>query len=181
MIVNPLPYESKLQTRPLHQIDLVVIHCTELPELADAREVGERIVHDSGTGNSGHYYVDRDGSTHRWVQPTCIAHHCRNYNERSIGIELINTGRYPDWLASGNQRMTEAYPFTQISALIALLHYLQLRIPTLRYIAGHEDMDRDAVPSSDDELLLVRRKRDPGPLFPWAKVLREVSLERLIP
>lgn len=181
MIVEPLPYESRLQTRPIDQIDLVVIHCTELPDLATAREYGERILYNSGTGNSGHYYIDRDGSTHRWVEPTGIAHHVRSYNERSIGIELVNTGRYPDWLAAGSQAMDEAYPDAQIVALVALLHRLQLRIPSLRFIAGHEDLDRDEVPASDDPSALVRRKLDPGPLFPWAKVLRDVSLQRLMP
>ena len=32
--VDPLPYELKLDARPLSQIDLVVIHCTETPTLA---------------------------------------------------------------------------------------------------------------------------------------------------
>ncbi|MFT3762524.1 MAG: N-acetylmuramoyl-L-alanine amidase [Pseudoxanthomonas sp.] len=179
MIVEPLPYEPKLQTRPLERIDLAVIHCTELPDLAAAREYGERILYDSGTGNSGHYYIDRDGSVHRWIEPTCIAHHVRGCNERAIGIELVNAGRYPDWLASNRQHMTEAYAEAQIDALVALLHGLQLRIPTLRYIAGHEDLDREQVPASDDPAIQVRRKLDPGSLFPWQRVLREVRLERL--
>src|SRR5688572_21655062 len=47
----PLPYESRLQARPRTQIDLVVIHCTELPDLATAREYGERTHYaESGTG-----------------------------------------------------------------------------------------------------------------------------------
>ncbi len=52
----PLSYESRLTTRALTQIDMVVIHCTELPDMAMAREYGERVLYDSGTGNSGHYY-----------------------------------------------------------------------------------------------------------------------------
>ena len=34
-----LPYEAKLDVREIGQIDLVVMHCTELPDLAMAREV----------------------------------------------------------------------------------------------------------------------------------------------
>src|SRR5690606_27639077 len=96
--VLPLPYESRLETRPLSQVDLVVIHCTELPDLATAREYGERVLYlpradgSGGTGNSGHYYVDRDGSCHRYVAPDRIAHHVRGYNPRSVGIELVNAG-----------------------------------------------------------------------------------------
>jgi N-acetylmuramoyl-L-alanine amidase len=48
-------------------VELVVIHCTELPDLAIAREYGERALYDNGTGNSGHYYIDRDGAIYRYV------------------------------------------------------------------------------------------------------------------
>ncbi len=181
MLVEPLPYEHKLQTRPIDRIDTVVIHCTELPDLASAREYGERVLYPSGTGNSGHYYIDRDGSVHRYVEPTCIAHHVRGWNERSIGIELVNTGRFPDWLAKGRQEMTEAYADAQVAALVRLLHDLQLRMPKLRFIAGHEDLDTERVPASDDDSVPVARKMDPGPLFPWTRVLKDVSLERLKP
>ena len=74
-IVDPLPYEARLEARALDQIDLVVIHCTELPDLATAREYGERILHASGTGNCGHYYIDRDGAVHVYVRPDRVAHH----------------------------------------------------------------------------------------------------------
>lgn len=178
--VDPLPYEPRLQARDAGDVDLVVIHCTELPDLATARGYGERVLYgDSGTGNSGHYYVDRDGSTHAWVSPARIAHHTRGYNPRSIGIELVNTGRWPHWLDSRHQAMDEAYPDAQIDALVALLDRLCGEYPELRLIAGHEDLDTDEVEASDDPLLKVRRKRDPGPRFPWERVLRAVSLKRL--
>ena len=70
---GPCPTKSAWQQRPAAQVDLVVIHCTELPDLAIAREYGERALYDSGTGNSGHYYIDRDGSVHLFVRPTRIA------------------------------------------------------------------------------------------------------------
>ena len=37
VLQSPLPYELLLEERPRSQIDLVVIHCTELPDLAAAR------------------------------------------------------------------------------------------------------------------------------------------------
>lgn len=177
----PLPYEERLEARPTARIDLVVIHCTELPDLAMAREYGERVVHASGTGNSGHFYIDRDGSIHVFVQPARTAHHTRGYNERSIGIELVNTGRYPDWLDTRRQAMDEPYTDAQLQALVALLKAMQRDIPTLAFIAGHEDLDRDTVPSSDDPGRQVSRKRDPGPHFPWPRVLDHSSLVRLRP
>ena len=178
--IDPLPCASALAVRPLGDIDLVVIHCTELPDLAMAREFGERVLYaDSGTGNSGHYYIDRDGSILEYVDPGHVAHHTRGYNPRSVGIELVNTGRYPDWLDSRSQAMGEAYSAVQIEALVALLQDLSARIPSLRLIAGHEDLDVDEVEASDDPRVKVRRKRDPGPRFPWQQVLANVSLQRL--
>jgi N-acetylmuramoyl-L-alanine amidase len=178
--VDPLPYESRLEARPLSQVDLVVLHCTELPDLATAREYGERVLYaDSGTGNSGHYYIDRDGSCHRYAAPDRIAHHVRGYNPRSIGVELVNGGRHPHWLDSRHQAMEEPYPDVQVDALIQLLQALQAELPTLRYIAGHEDLDTAMVPASDDPAILVARKRDPGPLFPWQRVLESITLQRL--
>jgi len=180
--VDPLPYELKLDARPLSQIDLVVIHCTETPTLASAREFGEKVLYaGSGTGNSGHYYIDRDGSITLYVRPDRVAHHVRGYNPRSIGIELVNTGRYPHWRDSKHQAMDEPYPEAQIEALVALLLQLQAQFPSVKFIAGHEDLDRDMEQAVDDPAVQVPRKRDPGPLFPWPRIMSAVSWERLSP
>lgn len=174
-----LPYEAKLDMRDIHQIDLVVMHCTELPDLAMAREYGERVLYPAGTGNSGHYYIDRDGRILCYIGAEYVAHHTRGYNPRAIGIEMINTGRYPDWYNSTQQTMAEAYSPAQIAALSALLLHLQARLPHLRYIAGHEDLDTGLIQASDDPARTVRRKCDPGPHFPWAKILSATGLNRL--
>jgi N-acetylmuramoyl-L-alanine amidase len=179
VIELPLPYVARLQRRPLAQVELVVIHCTELPDLATAREYGERVLYDSGTGNSGHYYIDRDGTVLRYVPEDRIAHHVRGHNDRAIGIELVNTGRYPHWLDSRHQAMDEAYPDAQVDALVGLLNRLAGELPALRHIAGHEDLDREQVAASDDPAMQVPRKRDPGPRFPWDRVLARIPLQRL--
>ena len=177
---QPLPYAERLDARAAESIELVVIHCTELPDLAMAREYGERIQHlGTNTGDSGHYYIDRDGSIHCWVRPERIAHHVRNFNRHSIGIELVNTGRYPNWFDSRRQVMTEPYSEPQLASLIGLLIVLHAHYPNLRWIAGHEDLDTEQVPASDDETRTVPRKRDPGPMFPWSRVLVGVPLQRM--
>lgn len=178
----PLPYANQLIERRVEDVDLVVVHCTELPDLATAREYGERVLYaETGTGASGHYYIDRDGSIVRYVPPQRVANHTRGYNPRSIGIELVNTGRYPDWLDSRRQVMTEPYPEAQVAALLKLLAALKRELPHLKFIAGHEELDLAMVPASDDPKLEVHRKRDPGPMFPWDRVLRASGLERLAP
>ncbi|MBP1472705.1 N-acetylmuramoyl-L-alanine amidase [Frateuria sp. MAH-13] len=176
---QPLPYVDRLPERAVEAVTLVVIHCTELPDLATAREYGEKVLYESGAGNSGHYYIDRDGTILRYVPGTRIAHHVRGRNADSIGIELVNRGRYPDWFVSGNQTMSELYPQVQVEALRVLLAQLRREYPNLRSVAGHEDLDTARVPASDDPAVMVPRKLDPGPLFPWDAIVPACGLERV--
>ena len=177
---NPLPYAHLLQHREPESIELVVIHCTELPDLPAARELGEKILYtDSGTGNSGHYYIERSGRIEEWVSPERVAHHVRGYNTRSIGVELVNLGRYPDWFDSRRQLMTEPYTPAQLASLSWLLLELMSTLPALRWISGHATLDTDQVGASDDPEHKVYRKRDPGPLFPWPELLLDLRLQYL--
>ena len=175
----PLPYVDRQPERPAEAVTLVVIHCTELPDLATAREYGEKVLYESGAGNSGHYYIDRDGTILRYVPGTRVAHHVRGRNADSIGIELVNRGRYPDWFMSGNQTMSESYPEAQVASLRALLAQLRQEFPNLRAVAGHEELDTARVPASDDPAVMVPRKLDPGPLFPWDAIVPACGLERV--
>jgi len=177
---DPLPYQERLDAREAATIDLVVVHCTELPDLAMARRFGEEELYEgSRTGNSGHYYIDRDGSVHQYVAIDRVAHHVRGYNARAIGVELVNRGRYPDWLAASHQAMDEPYRAAQVESLIALVQVLHAQVPSLRFIAGHEDLDTTEVAATDDPDVKVRRKRDPGPRFPWDEVLARIPLQRI--
>ncbi len=177
----PLSYVAQLGQRPPSSIDLIVVHCTELPDLDMAREYAERILYPSGTGNCGHYYIDRDGSLHRFVADDRIAHHITDLNDRSIGIELVNRGRWPNWHDSRQQHMDEAYPAAQIDSLLALIGKLRNTLPALQHIAGHQDLDTREIPASDNPRHKVRRKLDPGPMFPWPAVLDTCGLGRLKP
>lgn len=174
-----LPYIGLLETRALADINRLVVHCTELPDLQTAREFGESIHYpETGTGNSGHFYIDRNGDIEQWVPENRVAHHVRDFNMRSLGIELVNSGRYPDWFDSGKQVMTEPYPDAQIRAFVMLVQWLQSQLPSLALISGHQDLDRSEVPASDNRGVTVRRKLDPGPLFPWERVMKYCSLQR---
>lgn len=178
----PLPYEERLAARPSAAIDLVVIHCTELPDMKLAREFGERIHYEgTQTGNSGHYYIDTDGKVSRFVADLRVANHTYSYNPRSIGIELVNIGRYPHWGDSRHQEFAVPYTGEQIAALRALLAQLRHDHANLRWIAGHEDLDRRLEPAKDDPSILLRRRQDPGPLFPWDEVVPESGLQHLKP
>jgi len=179
---NDLSYVRRLDKRRIETIDLAVIHCTELPDLAAARSAGETIHYaKSRTGNSGHFYIERNGNTEQWVPLSRVAHHVKGYNERSIGIELVNQGRYPNWYDSRNQQMPQPYPAAQTDSLVGLLRHLQKELVNLVWIAGHEDLDTSRVPASDDSGASVRRKMDPGPGFPWQEVLEKIKLVKYLP
>jgi N-acetylmuramoyl-L-alanine amidase len=174
-----LPYAERLECRGTDTIRLVVIHCTELPDLALARVWGEKVLYpETQTGNSGHFYINRDGHIEQWVALDRIAHHVRGFNPQSIGIELINNGRYPDWFHSGRQHMSEPYPEQQIEALVKLVNQLCGQCPGLVNVAGHADLDTRMIPSEDAPGTMIRRKLDPGPLFPWAAFSKRISLHR---
>ena len=145
--------------------------------MSTARDYGERIVHErSRTGNSGHFYIERNGRAEEWVPPDRVAHHVRGFNERSIGIELDNPGRYPCWFHSAHQDVSEPYSLVQLENLVRLLHSLRAAIPTLKYISGHEHLDRERIRAEDDPEVWIRRKIDPGPLFPWSRIVATTGL-----
>ncbi len=176
-----LSYTERLEAREVSSIRLAVIHCTELPDFDSARDWGEKIVHSqSRTGNSGHFYIGRDGSIEAWVPLNRIAHHVRGYNGESVGVELVNRGRYPHWFSAEHQQMGEPYPLPQIQALMALLNSLAVKLPGLEQLAGHEDLDTGLVEADDEPGLMIRRKLDPGPLFPWQEILAGTTLKRFI-
>jgi N-acetylmuramoyl-L-alanine amidase len=168
--VEPVPYADRLAERELNKVDTVVIHCTELPDPALCREYACREIHPSGTGNCGHYYIDRSGGVAEYVPLDRVAHHVRGHNEESVGIELINRGRYPDWYHSENQEMTEPYTEAQYVALEKLLGCLKGRLERLGRLVGHSELDREWVEATDAAGKKVRRKVDPGPLFDWERI-----------
>lgn len=171
-----LAYNHKLESRNTSDIELIVIHCTELPDIKTARIYGEKVHYDSGTGNSGHYYIAKDGNSYQWVENNRIAHHVKDHNKNTIGIELDNIGRYPHWHQTNAQVMYDKYPQVQVEALIKLLLTLQKDIPSLKYITGHEDLDTRLIQSDNDPEIYIRRKMDPGQMFPWEQLMKKINL-----
>ena len=90
-----------LPRRHVEEITTVVLHATEIPDLQGAWEVAMSSAGEGGVGVCGHLYVDRDGTTYRFVSLDRVASHVRNFNSASIGIELVNSGRHPHHFNSG--------------------------------------------------------------------------------
>src|SRR5688572_12849764 len=125
-----LPYNDRLEQRDTSKLDLIVLHCTELPTLQMAREFGEReVLADTKTGLSGHYYLDRDGTTYRYVTDDRVARHVIGFNANSLGIEVVNLGRFPNWFHSNHQACTEPYPPAQVESVRNLLLFLKRNYP----------------------------------------------------
>jgi N-acetylmuramoyl-L-alanine amidase len=162
-----LPWVDELSPRDTATIDTVVIHCTEEPTLEAARSLAEA----SQERIAGHYYIDRDGYVERWVPDNRVAYHAVRENTRSIGIEIVNEGRYPQHFRSTTQHPLEPYPKQQLDTLRGLLRMLRATMPGLWRLVRHSDVDTRLVPASDDPALLVRRRIDPGPLFPWQSLV----------
>jgi N-acetylmuramoyl-L-alanine amidase len=154
-----------LPERSAAQVTAVVLHATETPDLAAAWELAEH-----GPRVCGHIYVDRDGSVHRFVPLDRVASHVRGYNTPSIGIELVNRGRHPRHFDSRSQTPEERFTAEQIKALKRVLRGLLGDFSRLGELVRHSDLDQERVPATDDGSRLVRRRIDPGPLFPWAEV-----------
>jgi N-acetylmuramoyl-L-alanine amidase len=172
-----LSYVDRLDQRGLDAIELLVLHATETPNLASAREFAE-VIHYSGsqTGNSGHFYVDRDGRVVQYVALDRVAHHVRGHNSRSIGIELVNAGRFPNWFDSQSQDWTDSYPDEQVKALLVLIKALKAKCPNLRWISRHSDLDHREIAAEDQTDVIIRRKLDPGATFPWQAVQQQSGL-----
>jgi N-acetylmuramoyl-L-alanine amidase len=166
-----LPYNDRLEKRDTGELDLIVLHCTELPTMQMAREFGERIVLlETQTGLSGHYYMDRDGKVYQYVDDDRVARHVIGYNQNSLGIEMVNLGRFPHWFHADHQACTEPYTMEQLDSLQKLLRLLKERYPQISWIARHSDLDTNWIPAEDDPLIQIRRKVDPGPMFPWEQI-----------
>lgn len=163
---------GRLGRRDRESITTLVLHATEIPHLDEAWEFAERSAKKSsdGTGVCGHLYIDREGTVHRFVPIDYIAAHAAGHNASSIGIELINKGRYPHHFDSRYQNPKEPFPESQIAALKRLMAAIVDVCPKLRTLLRHSDIDTNLVQASDDPEIRVRRRIDPGPQFPWSEV-----------
>lgn len=137
-------------------INSIIIHYTGMKTAQDALD---RLC-DAQAEVSAHYTIDEDGTIYNHVHPDKRAWHAgvsqwcdlSNFNDFSIGIELVNPGHEFGY---------KPFPQVQIDRLLDLMKGLfegySIR-PDL--VLGHSDIAPD-------------RKQDPGELFPWDRLIHE--------
>ena len=108
---------------------------------------------------SAHYMVEEDGRIFRLVAEEKRAWHAgrshwrglTDVNSASIGIEIVNPGH--EW-------GYRPFPDAQVEAVVRLVAEVKDRHAITRgNVVGHSD-------------IAPQRKRDPGELFPWARLAR---------
>ncbi len=110
-------------------------------------------------GISIHYIIDRDGNVVSSIDENRVAWHARGMNSESIGIELTNNG---DGL--------EEYPRPMLESLRSLIIEIKSRHPNIsnERIYMHSDVDNSTFLCGGRQ---EKRKRDPGPLFPYRELI----------
>lgn len=109
-----------------------------------------------------HYVIDMSGRVEAGVPEDQIANHARGNNADSIGIELVNRGDGVD-----------VYPDLQLGMLVAALRSIMQRwgIPKSG-VVGHASVDQRHFECAGRQ---IKTKQDPGPAFPWERVLKAIE------
>jgi N-acetylmuramoyl-L-alanine amidase len=148
---NPLAQWRPSPNHDARNAQLVVLHQTEMSS-AGAALLTLQTRNRSGRV-SAHYLIGNDGRRYQLVAEQARAWHAgagrwgglEDLNSASIGIELDNDG-------------ATAFAPAQITALVELLEDITRRLHIPRHlVVAHGD-------------IAPARKRDPGVLFPWARL-----------
>jgi N-acetyl-anhydromuramyl-L-alanine amidase AmpD len=133
-------------------IDMVVIHTAETPDMGDFLGALNRVFQSPTHGGSTHFGVDTDGRIGRFAEDSLACWSCGHsgYNHRSLSIEHEGYAKDKNW----NDAMLEA------SAKLVAFLCEAYDIPVDRdHIIGH------------NEVPYPNTHTDPGPHWPWEKYM----------
>jgi N-acetylmuramoyl-L-alanine amidase len=148
-----LPSPNHDERRPGSPVDILLLHYTGMET---AHAALDRLRDPTGKV-SCHYFLFEDGRVAQLVPETLRAWHAgmsfwageTDVNSRSVGIEIVNPGHDYGY---------RNFPDRQIEALI----------PLCRAIMGRRGIRPERLLAHSD--VAPSRKRDPGELFPWARL-----------
>lgn len=140
-------YYGKLVYRRRHKdVNRIILHHTGDSEASKTfRTLRKR-------GLSVHYIVDRDGTIYYAVDEKWLAYHAIGYNEGSIGIEIVNTGK-----------ADMQYTNEQYNSINALGRDIARRWPSIEW-------DNEHVIGHYQATTPEAGKWDPSPNFNWARI-----------
>jgi N-acetylmuramoyl-L-alanine amidase len=150
-------------------VDAVIVHSLGGPDCRDGTRFFKQIDGDAPTWArrfaklplvSIHYVIDRLGAVAAGIPEVLAASHAIGWNQRSVGIELVNNGDGMD-----------PFPQPQIDALRQLIQDIRRRHPDVapERVLRHSDVDHTmfAERRHGRGCSAHRRKLDPGDAFPW--------------
>lgn len=150
-------------------VDAVIVHSLGGPDCRNGTRFFKRIDGDAAIWAqrfaklplvSIHYVIDRAGAVAPGIPEVLAASHAIGWNQRSIGIELVNNGDGRD-----------PFPRPQIEALLQLIHDIRGRHPEVapERVLRHSDVDQTTFADGRHGrgCSAYRRKLDPGDAFPW--------------
>ncbi len=161
---------AKSTGRPRRRaVDAVIVHSLGGPDCRQGTRFYTRIDGDAHTWIarfaalpivSIHYVIGRDGRVETGIPEALAASHAVGWNQRSIGVELVNNGDGAD-----------PFPEPQLAALGRLVREIRGRHPRVapERILRHSDVDLSLFPAArhGEACAAFRRKLDPGAAFPW--------------
>jgi hypothetical protein len=153
-------------------VDTIIVHALGGPDCRSGRRFYRTVEGDAQTWMatfnrlpiiSIHYMVGRDGAVAAGVPEAIAATHASGWNQRSIGIELVDNGDGHD-----------PFPPAQIGALVRLVQGIRERHPaiTAARVLRHSDVDHSTFSEArhGPGCGAFRRKEDPGPRLSVAAV-----------
>lgn len=158
--------------------NIVVIHTAEVGKTDTVAETLARAMGASTREASAHYFVDRD-SVVQSVNEGDTAWHAPGVNERGIGIEHAGYAKQTasEWGDAYNRAMLALS--ARVSAEIADRWGIPVRRLTVEQVRAGES----GFASHNDVSKAFGRSNhwDPGPNFPWAWYLSQVTLNQSAP
>jgi N-acetylmuramoyl-L-alanine amidase len=170
LVVLAVGADAKSTGRPRRRpVDAVIVHSLGGPDCQQGARFFRRIDGDAQVWAttfarlpivSIHYVVGRNGMVAPGIPEAVAASHAVGWNQRSIGIELVNNGDGVD-----------PFPAAQLAALRQLVAEIRARHPAVTpgRVLRHSDVDRTTFPAARHGAACTafRRKLDPGEAFPW--------------
>lgn len=129
----------------MRPIEEIIIHCTGTApsDLTTVEAVRRYHVNTLGWKDIGyHYLIYLDGSIHQGRPIDQAGAHCKNHNQRTIGICYVGG-------LDVNKKPKDTRTLRQVAAIRQLVQSLKVCFPTIKKVSGHYMYDNKPCPCFD--------------------------------